>query len=111
MIFPSKQDTKSALQCKGALMIIGKISKRSPFPGARMSGIVMRFVWPRALVATLLSGVPLLAAAGTWQTLKNPPPIPEIIDPSGTDFGPGGASTPLLLTDGSVLIQNAGLSG
>ena len=54
----------------------------------------------RALVATTLIGMPLLAAAGTWQTLKNPPPMPEIIDPSGIDFGPSGASGPLLLTDG-----------
>ena len=62
----------------------------------------------RALVATTLICMPLLASAGTWQTLKNPPPIPEIIDPSGVDFGPGGATGPLLLTDGGVLIQNAG---
>jgi hypothetical protein len=92
-------------------MIIGRISRRSLFSAARMSQSVMRVVPLRALVATLLSAVPILASAGTWQTLKNPPPIPEIIDPSGTDFGPGGASTPLLLTDGSVLIQNAGLFG
>jgi hypothetical protein len=65
----------------------------------------------RALVATTLIGMPLLASAGTWQTLKNPPPIPEIIDPSGNDFGPGGATGPLLLTDGGVLIQNAGPFG
>jgi len=64
-----------------------------------------------ALIAAALMGAPLVAAAGTWQTLKNPPPIPEIIDPSGTDFGPGGATGPLLLTDGGVLIQNAGPFG
>ena len=63
-----------------------------------------------SLSASLMS-VSLSAAAGTWQTLKNPPPITEIIDPSGNDFGPGGASAPLLLTDGGVLIQNAGLFG
>ena len=65
----------------------------------------------RALVAATLIGLPLLASAGTWQALKNPPPIPEIIDPSGNDFGPGGASGPLLMTDGGVLIQNAGPFG
>jgi hypothetical protein len=60
-----------------------------------------------SVIGALLGVVSSMAWAGTWQTLKNPPPIPEIIDPSGNDFGPGGASTPLLLTDGSVLIQNA----
>jgi hypothetical protein len=65
----------------------------------------------RALLATALLSASLSAVAGTWQTLKNPPPIPEIIDPSGTDFGPGGPTAPLLLTDGGVLIQNAGPFG
>jgi hypothetical protein len=64
-----------------------------------------------SLIAAMLSVASSAASAGTWQPLKNPPPLPEIIDPSGNDFGPGGASTPLLLTDGSVLIQNAGLFG
>ena len=67
--------------------------------------------WARALLAGLLAGASLTATAGTWQALKNPPPIPEIIDPSGTDFGPGGATAPLLLTDGGVLVQNAGPFG
>jgi hypothetical protein len=67
--------------------------------------------WARALLAGLLASASLAATAGTWQTLKNPPPIPEIIDPSGTDFGPGGATAPLLLTDGGVLVQNAGPFG
>jgi hypothetical protein len=65
----------------------------------------------RLLIATALLSAPPLALTGTWQTLKNPPPIPEIIDPSGVDFGPGGAVGPLLLTDGGVLIQNAGFFG
>lgn len=65
----------------------------------------------RVAVAAALLGAPLIAAAGTWQTLTNPPPIPEIIDPSGNDFGPGGAAGPLLMTDGGVLIQNAGFNG
>src|ERR1700690_1894596 len=34
-------------------------------------------------------------------------PVPEIIDPQyNYDLGPGGASYPILLTDGSVIIQN-----
>ena len=65
----------------------------------------------RAIIAGVLVGAPLLATAGTWQTLKNPPPLGEIIDPSGNDFGPGGAGGPLLMTDGSVLIQDAGVFG
>ncbi|HYL72023.1 MAG TPA: hypothetical protein VEY89_12045, partial [Candidatus Dormibacteraeota bacterium] len=65
----------------------------------------------RVLLASLLATAAVTATAGTWQTLKNPPPIPEIFDPSGTDFGPGGATAPLLLTDGGVIIQNAGPFG
>jgi hypothetical protein len=57
------------------------------------------------VVAILL--VQLTASAQTWQTLVNPPPVPEIIDPQyNYDLGPGGASYPILLTDGSVIIQN-----
>ena len=63
-----------------------------------------------ALAALLLT--PLSATAQTWTSLKNPPPVPDIIDPvSGYDYGPGGASFPLLLTDGSVIIQNGGFHG
>jgi hypothetical protein len=65
----------------------------------------------QGLIAATLISAPLLVSAGSWQTLKNPPPIPEIIDPTGIDFGPGGAVGPLLLTDGGVLIQNAGYYG
>src|SRR5215471_17613293 len=66
----------------------------------------------RLLTTIGLLGLPPLAVAGTWQTLKNPPPIPEIIDPAtNEDFGPGGAAAPLLLTDGGVLIQNNGPLG
>jgi hypothetical protein len=61
----------------------------------------------RFMVAALLI-TPLLAAAGTWQTLKNPPPLPDIFDPSGVDQYPGGAAFPLLLTDGGVMVQNVG---
>ena len=58
--------------------------------------------WARALLAGLFACAPLAATAGTWQTLKNAPPIPEIIDPSGTDFGPGGATAPLLDPSGAI---------
>ena len=50
--------------------------------------------------------------AGTWQTLANPPSFPDIIDPaSGNDLGPGGGGTPLLMTDGTVIMQNSGYGG
>ena len=59
------------------------------------------------LVVTLLLATGLAASAQTWQPLLNPPPVPEIIDPQyNYDLGPGGASYPILLTDGSVIIQN-----
>jgi hypothetical protein len=57
-------------------------------------------------VAALL-GAPLLAGAGTWQTLANPPPLPDIVV-NGVFQYPGGAGFPLLLTDGGVMIQNIG---
>jgi hypothetical protein len=61
------------------------------------------------LIAASLLGAPLIAAAGTWQPLANPPPNLEVIDPDTSfDYGPGGLAAPLLLTDGSVLFQNAG---
>lgn len=61
------------------------------------------------LVAATLLGVPLCAAAGSWQPLAAPPPSLEVIDPvANIDYGPGGFAAPLLLTDGSVLFQNAG---
>ena len=60
------------------------------------------------LVMAILFAMQLTASAQTWQTLLNPPPVPEIIDPQyNYDLGPGGASNPILLTDGSVIIQNA----
>jgi hypothetical protein len=50
-------------------------------------------------------------APGTWQPLANQPPITEIYDTQGNDYGPGGAAGPLLMTDGSVLVQDAGWYG
>ena len=55
-----------------------------------------------------LVGLPMLAGAGTWQTLANPPPLPDIVDPNGVFQYPGGAGFPLLLTDGGVMVQNIG---
>src|SRR5450432_3655881 len=63
------------------------------------------------LIVALAFGAPLIASAGTWQPLLNQPPITEIVDPLGNDYGPGGAAAPLLLTDGGVLVQVAGFFG
>jgi hypothetical protein len=59
------------------------------------------------LIAVVLLGAPLIATAGTWQPLTHQPPLPDIIDPNtSADLGPGGASFPILLTDGGVIVQN-----
>jgi hypothetical protein len=92
-------------------MIYKKRAKQDPPRSARTGECGLRIRSVQALLATTLISAPFLASAGTWQALNNPPPIPEIINPSGEDFGPGGAVSPLLLTDGSVLIQNAGYYG
>ncbi len=61
----------------------------------------------------ILMLLPALAWAGTWQRIKHAPPVPEIIDPTNgdADLGPGGAAFPILLTDGSVIVQNVGHFG
>jgi hypothetical protein len=60
------------------------------------------------LLAVVLLGVPLVMLAGTWQPLTNQPPLPDIVDPdTNAVLSPGGASFPILLTDGSVIVQNA----
>ncbi|HSE13164.1 MAG TPA: hypothetical protein VLB69_11070 [Rudaea sp.] len=58
-------------------------------------------------MAALLGG-PLAAAAGTWQPLNHQPPLPQIVvDTTGYA---GGAAFPILLTDGSVIVQNNGMA-
>ena len=55
----------------------------------------------------MLIAVPLIVRAGTWQPLNHQPPMPDIKDPqTGAILGSGGAVFPLLLTDGSVIVQN-----
>jgi hypothetical protein len=63
--------------------------------------------------ALALALLPCFAHAGTWQRIKHAPPVPEIIDPThgDADLGPGGAAAPILMTDGSVIIQNVGYTG
>jgi hypothetical protein len=54
-----------------------------------------------------ITAVPLVAHAGTWQPLVHQPPMPDIIDPdTGAFVSEGGAAFPILLTDGSVIVQN-----
>jgi hypothetical protein len=55
----------------------------------------------------MMLALPLMTRAGTWQPLNNPPPMPDILDPdTGQFLCHGGASFPLLLTDGGVIVQN-----
>jgi hypothetical protein len=55
----------------------------------------------------MLIAVPLIVRAGTWQPLNHQPPMPDIKDPqTGAVLSSGGAVFPLLLTDGSVIVQN-----
>jgi hypothetical protein len=64
------------------------------------------------LCAAALLAAPLQATAGTWQRLTNTPAFPDIIDPTnGADEGPGGAGVPILLTDGTIILQNNGYGG
>ena len=70
---------------------------------------------PQAVADVAAEAAASAAAAqtpsGTWQPLTNQPPIPEIVDGDSNDYGPGGGAAPLLLTDGSVLVQDFGLYG
>ncbi|HEY3645548.1 MAG TPA: hypothetical protein VGM16_09430 [Gammaproteobacteria bacterium] len=67
----------------------------------------------RVSITLILALLPCIALAGTWQRLRHAPPVPEIIDPTNgdADLGPGGAAFPMLMTDGSVIIQNVGFFG
>ncbi len=71
----------------------------------RAVSLVQRLSW---LGVAAVVGAPMLAGAGTWQTLANPPPLPDIVDQNGVFQYPGGAGFPLLLTDGGVMVQNIG---
>jgi hypothetical protein len=82
------------------------------FRGALTNGACVRVLSMSNLIGAILLGAPFVASAGTWQRLTNQPRIPDIIDPAtNIDYGSGGASAPLLLTDGSVLVQDAGVGG
>ena len=51
--------------------------------------------------------VPFLAQAGTWLSLNNQPPMPDITDPQTNSFlSEGGAAFPMLLTDANVIVRN-----
>lgn len=63
----------------------------------------------RRVFAAALAVLPYCAIAGTWQPLAHQPVLPGIPDPQNIgQFLPGGAAFPILLTDGSVIIQNNG---
>jgi hypothetical protein len=55
----------------------------------------------------MVIALPSLAQAGSWRPLNNQPPMPDITDPqTGHFLSEGGAAFPILLTDGSVIVQN-----
>ena len=55
----------------------------------------------------MIIALPLIARAGTWKPLNNQPPMPDITDPQTGEFlSQGGASYPMLLTDGIVEAQS-----
>jgi hypothetical protein len=88
-------------------MIVGKRLAVSQFPATAANTRVLSIRSMTLLLAAFLLALQLAASAQTWQPLVNAPPVPEIIDPQyNYDLGPGGASYPILLTDGSVIIQN-----
>ena len=48
-----------------------------------------------------------IVSAGTWQPLTHPYPAPLILNPNnGNLLSVGAASFPILMTDGSVMVQN-----
>jgi hypothetical protein len=72
-------------------------------PGKKNKALLCGLVSLATLVA-----VPLMARAGSWQPLNNQPPMPDITDPqTGAFLSEGGAAFPILLTDGSVIVQNS----
>jgi hypothetical protein len=63
-----------------------------------------------SLALAAAAQTPATKARGSWQPLKNQPQISDIVFTSG-GYGydsPSGAASPLLMTDGSVMIQNEG---
>jgi len=62
-------------------------------------------------IVAFASGIATVANAGTWQPLNNHFPTTTIHDTNGTVLGPGGASSPLLMTDGTVFVENSGWGG
>jgi hypothetical protein len=80
-------------------------ARRARAVRAKRTGSLVQRLSRLGLAAVV--GAPMLAGAGTWQTLTNPPPLPDIVV-NGVFQYPGGAGFPLLLTDGGVMVQNIG---
>ena len=78
--------------------------------GSHLRGSGSLVLLPAVLAAITLVA-PLTAISGSWQALSHQPTFPHIIDPAtNTDYSPGGAVSPMLLTDGSVLVLNTNLT-
>jgi hypothetical protein len=58
-------------------------------------------------LATITTFPLTMVHAGSWQPLTHQPPMPDIRDPqTGMFLSEGGAEFPMLLTDGSVIVQD-----
>jgi hypothetical protein len=81
----------------GLLIFIGTVNAQSV---PRLKPLPPKKARPAVTVQAHARAAPLAASAGTWQMLPNQPPVLDIVD-----CGPG---SPLLLTDGTVLVADNG---
>lgn len=81
----------------GLLIFIGTVSAQSV---PRLKPLPPKKVRPAVTAQAHATAPPLAALPGSWQMLPNQPPVLDIVD-----CGPG---SPLLLTDGTVLVADNG---
>lgn len=89
----------SALLCALAGLICSSVVEAQSFP--RLKPIPPRGPRVAAAAAAVAAGA---SASSPWEALTNPPPFTT----NACNGGFPGAANPLLLTDGSVIIQDAG---
>ena len=81
----------------GLLIFIGTVSAQSV---PRLKPLPPKKTRPAVTAQAHATAAPLAALPGTWQMLPNQPPVLDL-----KDCGP---SSPLLLTDGTVIVADAG---
>jgi hypothetical protein len=86
--------------CSIAALVCFGVADAQTFP--RLKPIPPR--GPRAVAAPALSLLASATPASPWQALNNQPPFTE----NSCNGGYPGAANPLLLTDGTVIVQDAG---